>query len=178
MSKLGNRLATTIVVSASLLVPLGLSSTPLSADISVAQLRKDAPTFALTDSNGVRVALSDYRGNVVLLDFWATWCTGCKVEIPWYMEFQKKYKDKGLRSIGVAMDDEGWEAVKPYLALHPITYPIVLGNEGPGKQYGVANLPVTLLIDRKGKIADSHLGMVDKGTWEKEIQQLLQEKAK
>jgi thiol-disulfide isomerase/thioredoxin len=113
-----------------------------------------------------------------LLDFWATWCTGCKVEIPWYIEFQKKYVNKGLTSIGVAMDDDGWAAVWPYLVQHPIDYSIVIGNEDFAKRFGVANLPVTLLIDRSGKIADSHLGIVDKARWEREIRQLLEEPVK
>jgi cytochrome c biogenesis protein CcmG/thiol:disulfide interchange protein DsbE len=113
---------------------------------------------------------------VVLLDFWATWCTGCKIEIPWYIEFQHKYARRGLRSISVAMDVEGWRVVKPYLAAHPINYPIVLGNPTLVKPYSITNMPVTLLIDRTGKIADAHVGMVDKDGWEQEIQQLLSER--
>ena len=74
------------------------------ADITPAGSRNGAPDFSLTDAKGARVRLADYKGKVVLLDFWATWCTGCKVEIPWYIEFQQKYKSKGLASIGVAMD--------------------------------------------------------------------------
>ena len=138
--------------------------------------RLRAPDFALTDTNGVPITLSGYKGRVVLLDFWATWCTGCKVEIPWYMAFQKKYAPQGLTSIGVAMDDEGWQKVNPYLEMHPINYPIVLGNPDLMKPYHITNLPVTLLIDREGKIADAHIGMVVKDTWEKEIQLLLKEK--
>ena len=138
--------------------------------------RKPAPDFALTDSNGSRIALSQYKGRVVLLDFWATWCTGCKVEIPWYLEFQKRYEARGLSSIGVSMDEEGWPVVRPYLRAHPISYPIVLGNPDLVKPYDITNLPVTLLIDRRGRIADAHLGMVDKDAWEQEIRQLLAER--
>jgi cytochrome c biogenesis protein CcmG/thiol:disulfide interchange protein DsbE len=138
--------------------------------------RSPAPDFALTDVNGVAVALSHYKDRVVLLDFWATWCTGCKVEIPWYMEFQKKYARRGFASIGVAMDEEGWEKVRPYLQTHPINYPIVLGAPDLEKPYQIESLPVTLLIDRHGRIADAHVGMVVKDTWEKEIQQLLKER--
>jgi peroxiredoxin len=141
-----------------------------------ANVRKSAPDFALTDANGFPIRLSSYRGRVVLLDFWATWCTGCKVEIPWYIEFQKKYARRGLTSIGVAMDEEGWQKVKPYLHEHPINYPIVLGNPVLTKPYEIASMPVTLLIDRAGRIADAHIGIVDKDTWENEIQQLLKER--
>jgi len=149
-----------------------------SAAVAGASARRPAPTFTLKDADGAPVSLAAYKGKVVLLDFWATWCTGCKVEIPWYMEFQEKYSGQGLASIGVAMDDEGWQKVKPYLAQHPITYPIVLGDAAFGKRYGITALPVTLLIDREGRIADSHAGMVVKGAWEEEIQTLLREPAR
>src|SRR6266404_2878543 len=74
-----------------------------------------APDFTLEDSNGASTKLSGYKGKVVLLDFWATWCTGCKVEIPWYMEFAKKYEQSGLAVVGVSMDKEGWTVVKPFM---------------------------------------------------------------
>jgi peroxiredoxin len=139
--------------------------------------RTSAPDFALHDASGAIVKLSDYRGKVVLLDFWATWCGGCKTEIPWYLEFDKKYRDQGLASVGVAMDDEGWQAVKPWLAEHPISYPIVVADKDITGAYNVRSLPVTLLIDRDGRIAESHVGVVDKDAWEAHIQRLLSEQA-
>lgn len=112
----------------------------------------------------------------MLLDFWATWCTGCKKEIPWYMEFQDKYKTEGLSAIGVSLDDDGWKSVKPFLEEHRINYPIVVGNwDTMGKSFGFSSMPATLLIDRDGKIAEMHVGMVDKGTFEADIQSLLKE---
>lgn len=138
--------------------------------------RTAAPDFTLEDETGKPVSMSALKGRVVLLDFWATWCTGCKVEIPWYIEFQKKYARQGLTSIGAAMDDEGWEKVRPYLRDHPINYPIVIGNPSLVGPYRVDNMPVTLLIDRRGRIADWHVGMVDKATWEQEIRELLKER--
>jgi peroxiredoxin len=137
-----------------------------------------APDFTLADSAGHPVHLADYRGKVVVLDFWATWCTGCKVEIPWFMEFQKKYGSKGLSTVGVAVDDEGWPTVKTYLAEHPITYPVVLGDmDLMEKKFGLpASLPVTLLIDRKGRIASTHAGVVEKEKFEADIRQLLDER--
>lgn len=141
-------------------------------------LRKAAPNFTLTDSKGTSVRLSDYQGRVVLLDFWATWCHGCKIEIPWYMEFQNKYKDKGLSVIGVAMDEDGWKSVRPFLKKKRMNYAVVVGNEALAKLYAVDALPVTLLIDRDGKIADAHAGMVNKDAFESEIRVLLQDSVK
>jgi peroxiredoxin len=145
------------------------------ADVIAAHARKVAPDFVLTDEKGATVELSQYKGRVVLLDFWATWCHGCKTEIPWYIEFENKYKDRGLAVIGVSMDADGWESVKPFVAEEKMNYPVVIGNDGLGGRYNLTNMPLTLLIDRNGKIADSHTGVVDKATWEREIQELLAE---
>jgi thiol-disulfide isomerase/thioredoxin len=98
--------------------------------------------------------LSAYRGSI-LLDFWATWCGGCKTEIPWYIEFQNNYRDAGLFAVGVSMDADGWKSVKPFLAEPKLNYPVVIGNDDLGEQFGVINMPLTLLIDRNGKIAES-----------------------
>jgi peroxiredoxin len=149
------------------------------AAITPAGSRKAAPDFTLPDSKGAPVRLSGYQGRVVLLDFWATWCGGCKVEIPWYMEFQNKYRDRGLIVIGVSMDEDGWKSVQPFLAEHKLNYPVVLGSQDVAKRYGgVTSMPMTLLIDRDGRIADSEVGMVDKAAFEGEIQALLQDGVK
>jgi peroxiredoxin len=138
--------------------------------------RKPAPDFVLHDAQGAAIRLADLKGQVVLLDFWATWCAGCKQEIPWFIEFDTKYRAKGLASVGVAMDDEGWQTVKPYVAEHPISYPIVVTDAEMTKGYGLKSLPVTLLIDRQGRIADTQVGVVPKEAWEQQIQRLLSER--
>ena len=166
-----------LVVGLFLMMAIGTVSADPVPLIRAPNERTPAPDFALVDSTGRRIVLSEYKGRVVLLDFWATWCTGCKVEIPWYIAFQKRYARRGLTTIGAAMDDEGWQKVKPYLKDHPITYPIVLGNPDLVKPYEITNMPVTLLIDRNGRIADAHVGMVVEETWDKEIKILLKEKA-
>jgi peroxiredoxin len=144
--------------------------------------RKPAPNFILTDAKGDTINLATYKGKVVLLDFWATWCGGCKTEIPWYMEFDAKYKARGLAVIGVSMDEDGWKTVKPFLALDKdpetgghtaMKYPVVIGNERLAKQYNLTSMPMTLLIDREARIAVSHTGMVDKNDWESKIEALL-----
>ena len=134
-----------------------------------------APDFTRVDAAGRKVRLSRYRGKVVLLDFWATWCTGCKQEMPWYVEFADNYKKEGLAVLGVAMDDEGWRIVKPFLAEKmKLNYPVVVGDAAIAKQFGgVRSLPLTLLIDRGGRIAYSHSGVVDKEKFEDKIQELL-----
>src|ERR1700741_756615 len=78
--------------------------------LAPAAQRQAAPDFPLADANEKPITLSAYKGNVVLLDFWATWCGGCKQEIPWYVEFDEKYKRQGLAVIGVSMDEDGWKA--------------------------------------------------------------------
>jgi len=165
----------TMLVAAPLASPSGKSP-----GIVAATSRKAAPTLSLPDAGGKKHQLSDYKGRVVLLDFWATWCTGCKLEIPWFMEFEKKYSSKGLTSIGVAVDEEGWKTINAHLSDHPITYPIVLGDfDVMEKTFGLpASLPVTLLIDRKGRIAETHPGVVDKQQFEADIRLLLAETAR
>ena len=135
---------------------------------------KPAPEFSLKDSDGRTVKLADFKGKVVLLNFWATWCGPCKIEIPWFAEFEQKYKDRGFAIIGVAMDDEGWEVVKPYVAKSKINYRIVIGNDDVAASYGgVDSLPTTMIIDQDGRITSTHVGLVSKSNYEDEIVKLL-----
>src|SRR5215469_11636535 len=173
------RMLRRIFVTVALMVGFLTLPANAPADLKPAESRKPPPEVALTDSNGAAVDLSAYKGRVVLLDFWATWCEGCKEEIPWFMEFQNKYGQKGLAIVGASLDDDGWKSVKPYLRQHRINYRIVIGTLESAKQFGVdKGMPVTLLIDRNGKIADVHSGMVDKDAFESEIQTLLKESSK
>ena len=136
--------------------------------------RQTAPEFALKDVNGATVRLSDYRGKVVLLNFWATWCGPCKMEIPWFIEFEQANKDRGFAVIGVSMDDEGWAVVKPFLAEWSINYRTLLGDSIIAELYGgVDALPTSFLIDRDGRVASSHQGLISKTVYKNEIQELL-----
>ena len=146
----------------------------LSAAIKPAKERRTAPDFPLKDAKGATVKLSSLKGKVVLLNFWATWCGPCKVEIPWFMEFERTYKDKGLVVLGVSMDDEGWKDVRPYLEEKKVTYRMVVGDEALAKVYGgVESLPTTFMIDKTGKIASEHVGLTSKSTYAEEIAVLL-----
>jgi len=125
--------------------------------------RHDAPDFALKDMDGKVVHISDYRGKVVLLDFWATWCGPCKIEIPWFEDLQRKNKDRGFEVLGVSMDEEGWETVKPFLSSMGVNYRVVIGNDNTAQLYGgVDAMPTTFLIDRTGKIAAVHVGLASR----------------
>ena len=138
--------------------------------------RSTAPNFSLKDASGKDVKLADLKGKVVLVNFWATWCEGCQVEIPWFVEFQKEYASLGLVVVGISMDDDGWKSVKPWIEEKKVNYPIVIGNEGLGKQYGLdGGMPLTALVDREGRIADLHQGIVDKTATEQRIRDLLQQ---
>ena len=154
---------------------VGCSSSPKGAPITAENRdRKAAANFSLPDSNGVQVALADYKGKVVLLNFWATWCGPCKIEIPWFIEFNKTYKDRGFTVLGVSLDDDGWKSVKPYLTEKKMDYPVMVGNDQVSQSYGgIDSLPTTFIIDQDGRIAFVHMGLVGKDTYEKEIRSLL-----
>lgn len=151
---------------------IGCSQTSESA-------RRAAPDFALKDIDGREVKLSHYKGKVVLLNFWATSCGPCKLEIPWLMEFERQYKDRGFAVLGVSMDglytDEGdWDLVKPYVTNKQMNYRVALGNEAVAGLYGgVDALPTTFMVDKNGRIAATHVGLRSKDDLENEIKALL-----
>jgi cytochrome c biogenesis protein CcmG/thiol:disulfide interchange protein DsbE len=138
-----------------------------------------APVFSLKDANGQSVHTEDYKGKVVLLDFWATWCGPCKVEIPWFIDFERQFKDRGFAVVGVSMDEDGWSAIKPYVQNMKMNYRVLLGNDDVSTAYGgLDSLPTTLLIDRQGKIASVHVGVtMGKEEFQNAIVQLLDARA-
>ena len=142
-----------------------------------------APEVTFKDLDGKDVALTELKGKVVVVNFWATWCDPCREEIPWMIEFQQKYADKGFTLVGVAMDEEGKPVVQPFVQTtnfdvngHPTTmnYPIVLGNDDiAGKFGGLFGLPTTIVIGRDGKIQKKYIGLANRASLEKDIQALL-----
>ena len=132
-------------------------------------------SFTLKDLNNKDVKLSAFKGKVVLLDFWATWCGPCKIEIPWFIEFQQKYGKSGLDVIGVLTEDTVAKA-KPFAAEWKMNYTLLSGvdRDDLDDAYGpMIGLPVSILISRDGKICAKHVGLSSKDTFEKEIKALL-----
>jgi thiol-disulfide isomerase/thioredoxin len=130
--------------------------------------------FTLKDMNGVEVKLASFKGKVILLNFWATWCPPCKVEIPDLVQLQAKYPDD-LVVLGLSIDDTP-EQLKPFAAEYRVNYPVLVGRnredvqDAFGPMFGI---PVSVLIDREGRISRRHAGIATKAQFEKEIQSLL-----
>lgn len=135
-----------------------------------------APDFSLSQLNGEPLRLSAYRGKVVLLDFWATWCAPCREEIPHFVDLQNQYGSQGLRIVGVSMDD-GPEPVRDFYQQFKMNYPVVMGDAKIGELYGgVLGLPIAFLIGRDGRIRAKHIGATEISVFEREIAELLKEK--
>jgi peroxiredoxin len=133
------------------------------------------PDFTLNDASGHPVRLSDFRGKVVLLNFWTTSCRQCDSEIPWFQEFQQTYRD-GLVVLGVSLDKDGWASARPYLEGRKINYRVMVGGDEVARLAGGArSIPTTLIIDKSGRIAVTHRGFCSKSEYEADTQALLAE---
>jgi thiol-disulfide isomerase/thioredoxin len=133
-----------------------------------------APDFSLESLDGKSMRLSDLRGKTVLLNFWATWCGPCKIEMPWFVELQKQYGAQGLQIIGVAMDGASKEDIAKFAQSMGVNYPILIGKEAVGDAYGgVPALPETFFIGRDGKLVDKIIGLKGKGEIEDSIRKAL-----
>jgi peroxiredoxin len=179
-----------ITVCASLLLSLAAvvgatNQTTTQAAVTDPADRTAAPSLRLPDSSGKPIGLAGFRGQVVIVNFWATNCGGCLKELPDFVRLSEAYKDNGLTVIGVSMDirydnlsgaREGWARVKPFIAAHRIRYPIVLDDGSAEKAFKVAALPATYLLDRAGRIAATYIGVVDAGNLETNIKALLAER--
>jgi thiol-disulfide isomerase/thioredoxin len=128
-----------------------------------------APDFSLPNLTGQPVTLSSYRGKVVLLDFWATWCGPCKEEIPHLVDLQNRYGSEGLQIIGVSMDDSPGP-VREFSQQFKMNYPVVMGNAKTGELYGgILGLPIAFVIGQDGRINARHIGATSSSVFEKEI---------
>jgi thiol-disulfide isomerase/thioredoxin len=140
-----------------------------------ADSKKAAPDWQLSDVDGKPVKLSDFKGKVVILDFWATWCPPCRAEIPGFVSIQKKYADKGFTMIGVSLDQQGPSVVKSFMHSFGMNYPVVMGNPKIVVDYGgITAIPTTFVIDRQGNVVTAYEGLTDQATFESVIGPLLE----
>ena len=146
----------------------------VAVGVSLAQKPKVAPNFKLQAHDGKVIELAKLKGKVVVLNFWATWCGPCRREIPGFMEVYNQYKDKGVVIVGVSLDQEGWEVVRPYIDRAKITYPIVVGDGELAEAYQLPNaIPATYIVDKKGNITKSHVGYMSKSDLEGAVKSVL-----
>jgi peroxiredoxin len=183
--------ATRWKMTALIVLMLGAGSTvsadqpTVRANIQEIRNRKQASAFRLEDASGKQVKLSDYRGKVVLLNFWATECGGCVKEMPYFMDFAQAYQSKGLAVVGLSMEviyaglknsEEGWNKVKPFVQTHKVNYPVLMVDERTSKQYSIDAMPDTLIIDRKGRVAAAYVGIVDRDDLEANMKAVIAER--
>lgn len=131
---------------------------------------KAAPDFALKTLDGKNLKLSDLRGKAVVLNFWATWCPPCKVELPWFVDLQKQYGPNGLQIVGISEDEGGKEKVAAFVKEMGVNYTIAVDDDSVSQKYGdVEDLPTTFYIDRNGKIVEFAMGLVDRSEIEQKL---------
>ena len=185
------------VIVLTVLVLIGLTyyadkKTRVSSNVAIAA-RKDyspdksigtpAPEVHFKDLDGKDTSLDDYKGKVVLVNFWATWCDPCREEIPWLIDMQLKYADKGFTVLGIAMDEEGKKVVQPYVSTEhfdvnsqklTMNYPIVIGNDDIAEKFGgLLGYPTSVLISRDGKQVRRVTGIISEAEMSHAIESLL-----
>ena len=162
-----------------------LNAADIRATLVPPASRNPAPDFALLNSAGRSVPLASFKGRPLLLDLWATKCGGCVKEIPSFIDIHHAYAPQGLAVVGISMDilyedlaspAEAWSLVNQFVASHKVDYPILMGDDGITKRYSVEALPVTYLIDKRGRIAATYVGVVDRPNLEGNIKSLLAER--
>jgi peroxiredoxin len=173
-----------VILGGAMFVGSRSTGATITAALKTPHSRTAAPAFSLSDVSGKTRAITEYRGQVVLLNFWATECGGCRLEIPWIVDLQHAFQNKKVAFVGVSLDvsyenlknaTEAWAKVKPFLKTHQITYPILMGDDEVTKNYGIQALPVTLLIDTQGRIAATYTGLLNERNAETNINALLSE---
>ena len=145
-----------------------------STPTQVTSQRQTAPSFALKDIRGRTVRLSDYKGKVVLLNFWATWCVPCQAEMPELIKLQKEYRARGLQIIGVTFPPERASAVRRVARKFKLNYSVLYGTSEMAKAYDVGEvLPTTVVVDRDGNMRSRILGILDAQDFRERVALLL-----
>ena len=164
-----------VAMVVALMLVFGFKLARRSTPSGTAQMKSGtAPDFTLQSLNGKTIRLSDFRGKAVVLNFWATWCAPCKIEMPWFVDLQKQYGPAGVQFLGVAMDDASTKEIAEFAQSMNVNYPILIGKEAVGDAYGgVQFLPETFYLDRNGKIVDKAFGLKGRGEIEDDIKKIL-----
>jgi peroxiredoxin len=153
---------------------IGAATTAHAAAVDVGS---PAPSWKLTDMSGKTISSDDFKGKVVVVDFWATWCPPCVGEIPGYIELQKKYADQGLVFVGLSVDQAGAEVVNKFIAAHHVNYDVALADEKTQSAFGGFDaIPTTFVIDRTGHIANMKTGAMREAAFEALLEPLLKAK--
>jgi len=135
---------------------------------------KPAPEFSLKDASGIERKLADFKGSIVIIDFWATWCPPCREEIPHFVELYNQYKDQGLEIIGVSMDQNPQRVIPGFIEKNNINYTILFGEDKVYDLYGGINaIPTTFIVDKEGNLVRKYIGYKEKGVFEQDIKELL-----
>ena len=125
------------------------------------------PQFTLKDLNGFETSLDDYRGKVVFINFWATWCPPCRTEIPGFVEIYQEYKDKGMEILGISLDRITPESLLNFVRKYKINYPVLVGTQKVAQDYNIQAIPTTFIVDRNGKLRYKHTGFMNKKSLKK-----------
>ncbi len=140
-----------------------------------------APLFSLQNADGQTINAAEFKGKVLILDFWATWCPPCREEIPHFIELQNQYGAQGLQVVGISVDQQGWSVVKPFIQANGINYPILMYTEDVYRDYQEliepamrGGIPFTFIIDRQGNVREKFVGYRDKSVFESAIKPLLE----
>ncbi len=152
--------------------PVPQTTTPGAGEVGRTEPR--VPDFSVQDLDGKVVRMADFRGQVVLIDFWATWCGPCRVSIPHLIELYNEYSSKGFTVLGISLDQRGPAVVRPFVATNKIPYPVVMGDQATVQRFGsVRAIPTAFLVDAEGYIVGRYEGLRDKRFFEKEIEKAL-----
>ncbi len=135
---------------------------------------RELPDLVLQNLEGRGVPLRGFRGRILLVDFWATWCAPCEESIPYLMKLQERYRARGLQVLGIALDVGGAGVVEPFVKEHRMNYPVLLGDEATTRAFGgILGVPTSFLFDREGRVVKRFVGVVDHQDYEPLIRELL-----
>lgn len=174
MKHLKTRMALAVVPFLAIITSLAWSSPSQNGSQVAADQSAVAPNWELKDVNDKTIHSADFKGKVVILVFWATWCVPCRMEIPGFIALQKKYAQQGLVVVGASVDEGGASMVKQFMEKLGMNYPVVLADEKMQDQFGgIEVVPTTFVIDREGHIVKKYFGLTDESEFEQEIKPLL-----